>query len=547
MRTLVLLILCLGCTGQIGDGPTDKNPFDIDPELTKRTADDDKIADENEVLFAKIKEFFPYTVDGHGPKRMFRLTRQQLDNTTRALLGDLVSDNVTTVVPTDPLQTNYEYAENLRIDATNFRPYVDWVDEIAERVEATPRSVIDCDASDSACIDDQATLFLNKAFRNVAPDEAIQSHVAFYKNNIETLGYAKGTAELVSASLTSSHYLFRKEVTVNDEEVLSPEESLQHLSYTLSDMPPFAVLGDEEGDEAVAKVLATEQAREKLLRFFISWLEIKGADKMDPSDEVFPEFTEEVAAAVVEETNSFLRAQLSGSSPSLGNVLYSTTSDVADEMAFIYGRDSGGMGVEHDPTQRMGVLTQPGFIISHSGPVHTRLVKRGVFFTRKVMCQELGHPPENADTTLPEIENATERERVEFATDSPDCAGCHRFINPFGFSLESYDPIGRFRTEDEQGRTIDPSVNMDLLDKPLRTETSVEALRGFTESTQFQQCFARQLFRFYMGRDEIHQDHPILRQMVFRFIQDGEGDIVALLRQLAESQHFTQRSEPEEM
>ena len=403
-------------------------------------------------------------------------------------------------------------------------------------------------ADDEECAGSEATAFLNRAFRNVASAEAVESHVAFYLSNIDALGFGRATSELVSASLTSPHYVFRKEVNVDSEDVLVPAEALQHISYTLSDMPPFAVLnGDEEGDAVIDKILATDQARDKLLRFFISWLEIKDADKMEPSDEVFPEFTDEVAEAVVAETNSFLRKQLEGSSPSLGNVLYATTSDVADEMAFIYGLPSGGNDIEHDPTQRMGVLTQPGFIISHSGPVHTRLVKRGVFFTRKVMCQELGHPPENADTTLPEIENATERQRVEVATDSPDCAGCHRFINPFGFSLESYDPIGRFRTEDEEGRTIDPSVDIDLLDKPLSTQTSVDALRGFTESTQFQQCFARQLFRYYMGRDEIRQDHPLLRQMVFRFIEDGEGDIVQLLRQLGQSEHFIQRTDSEEL
>ena len=46
--------------------------------------------------------------------------------------------------------------------------------------------------------------------------------------------------------------------------------------------------------------------------------------------------------------------------------------------------------VDLDPAQRLGIFTQPAVIASHSGPTTTRLVKRGVFFTRKVMCMPLG-------------------------------------------------------------------------------------------------------------------------------------------------------------
>ena len=52
---------------------------------------------------------------------------------------------------------------------------------------------------------------------------------------------------------------------------------------------------------------------------------------------------------------------------------------------------------------------------------------------------------------------------------------------------------------------------------------------------RFQQCFARQLFRFYTGRDETAGDDPVLRQMFFDFANNDEQDIVQLLRTLASS------------
>ena len=195
-----------------------------------------------------------------------------------------------------------------------------------------------------------------------------------------------------------------------------------------------------------------------------------------------------------------------------------------------------------DPTKRLGIFTQPAVIASHSGPTTTRLVKRGVYFVRKVMCVALGNPPQGLDTTIPTSAGDTERERVETVTAQTTCAGCHAYINPFGFMQENYDAIGRWRTTDN-GHPIDASISVDFLDEgPLATDSPVEALRAFTHSMRFQQCFARQLFRFYTGRDEVKGDDPVLRKMLVDFT-DGGQDIVAMLRALASSQTFSRRAE----
>jgi hypothetical protein len=71
----------------------------------------------------------------------------------------------------------------------------------------------------------------------------------------------------------------------------------------------------------------------------------------------------------------------------------------------------------------------------------------------------------------------------------------------------------------------------------------VEAFRGLTRSLRFQQCFARQLFRFYMGRQEAEGDDPLLRQMFFDFADAGKQDLLGMLRTLAGSAGFARRSE----
>jgi hypothetical protein len=77
----------------------------------------------------------------------------------------------------------------------------------------------------------------------------------------------------------------------------------------------------------------------------------------------------------------------------------------------------------------------------------------------------------------------------------------------------------------------------------MSTSSPVDALRTFTRSWRFQQCFARQLFRFYMGRDETAGDDPTLRQMFYDFADNDEQDIVRMLRTLASSKTFSSRVE----
>src|SRR5262249_13715396 len=105
------------------------------------------------------------------------------------------------------------------------------------------------------------------------------------------------------------------------------------------------------------------------------------------------------------------------------------------------------------------------------------------------------------------------------------------------------DAIGRYRTTD-QGAPINASIRVDFLDEgELATSSPVDALRGFTRSLRFQQCFARQLFRFYSGRDETDADDPVLRRMFFDFADGERQEIVTLLRTLATSPTLSRRSE----
>jgi uncharacterized protein DUF1588/uncharacterized protein DUF1592 len=540
--------LGLGCVGNVGGGAVGGGPTPTD-NMMKQTNPD---------LFAVASKYFPGTTAAMAPKRMVRLTRTQLDLTTKTLLPAHFKTAAMVALPPDPLQTNYEYAANLAFTPANFTPYAKWVEGIAASVRANPASVIDCAAagSSTACLQGEAKKFVGRAFRGTLADAQLGRYADLLTTGVGQVGLPDAIADLVDVTLGSPNYVYRDEVLTDGAASLQPAQRLQQMSYTLADAPPetvglssvaaSAALGTADDlAQTVDRVLATPEARAKLMRFFISWLEVREPDEFTIAPSVFPEFTPALAAAMVEEARAFLSAQLSKAAPTLKDVTQSTQSFVSDALASIYGVSAAGSSqlTSLDPKQRLGIFTLPGVITSHSGPDTTRLVKRGVFFTRKVMCIPLGQPPPGIDTSIPTGATGTERQRVETATKTSPCPACHTAINPFGFMQENFDPLGRWRTMDN-GFPIDASISVDFLDEgPFTASNPVDALKGFTGSMRFKQCFVRQLFRFYTGRDETSADDPLLRQMFFGFANNDEQAVVQLLRVLATSASFSQRSE----
>jgi len=557
LLSVAFAVLGLGCEGTIyeaggvfGDhGPA--GPGGSSPGDPGRMA-------ANPALYAIATQYFPGQATTNAPKRVFRLSRTQLDITSKTLLPKQFNATAVATLPRDPLQTNYEYSDNLSFNAANFTPYTNWVAQMVASVKTAPDSVIDCSASGNspACLVDQAKKFVSTAFRGAASDAQLTRYSDFFTASVTAVGLPAATADLVDLTLTSPNYVFRDEVLTDASSALLPAQRLQNITYTLADAPPETVglssatpnaylLTPELAQKTVDQVLATPEARAKLLRFFVAWLEVKEPEEFTIATSVFPEFTPEVAAAVGNETKTFLEHQLAAAVPRMKDLTESTQSILSSSEAFLYGMSgSSVMGlVDLDPSQRLGIFTQPGVLASHSGPTTTRLVKRGVFFTRKVMCMPLGAPPPDVDTTIPPTAGATERQRIETVTAQPRCAACHAFINPFGFMLENFDAIGRWRTTD-QGTPIDPNITVSFLDEgKLSVGSAVDALRAFTRSYRFQQCFARQLFRFYTGRDEMVGDDPVLRQMFFDFANNDKQDIVGMLHTLASSSTFSGRSE----
>ncbi len=79
----------------------------------------------------------------------------------------------------------------------------------------------------------------------------------------------------------------------------------------------------------------------------------------------------------------------------------------------------------------------------------TSPVERGAWVLRKLLHQ----PPPPAPPAVPQLTRLegqllTTRERLSAHQEEPQCASCHRKIDPIGFGLENFNAVGKWRTED---------------------------------------------------------------------------------------------------
>ncbi len=510
----------------------------------------------NPALYDVARSYFPSDAKDVAPKRIFRLTRDQLDATVASLLPEYYSQSIKSIMSRDPLQTNYEYAELLGFNAANSGAIARWISDIVARVQKNPTGVTNCSTNSNAtpCLKAAAETFVMTAFRGDVSTEKLTKIIEFYLKSVQSVGLNQATADLVEIVLSSPDFLFRKETEIGWNNRLLAPQLLQSITYTIADAPPAKLKLDAlkaplyfrtntEATETITSIVSTKEARDKLMRFFKTWLEIKEPGEFTISQQIFPEFNGTLAAAMLDETDRFLSAQLSKPAPSLKDITQSTESFVPKALEPIYKtpvRDPR-LPTALDPAQRLGIFSQPAVIASHSGPTDTRLVKRGVFWARKVMCMELEPAPKELNKALYDAVVTTERRRIEDATAPAACVGCHKVINPFGFFQESYDALGRWRTK-ENGFPIDSSIAINFLDEgKAKAAGPVDALKTFTKSAMFKQCFVRQLFRFYMGRSEEPSDDPLLRRMFFEFANNDEQNILKAVYVLAVSDRLVRR------
>jgi len=204
-----------------------------------------------------------------------------------------------------------------------------------------------------------------------------------------------------------------------------------------------------------------------------------------------------------------------------------------------------GDALEVPEEQRCGVLTQPSWLVAHSGNFDNDPVRRGKWIREKLLAGYVMDLPITVQAVIPDSDTMTLRERFEVVHEEK-CWQCHKKMNPLGMPFEAFNHVGRFR-ELERQKPVDTSGSIDYVSGygvGEDLEGDVANVRDMMErlarSPLVRQSFIRHVFRFWMGRNESLRDSQTLLAMDKAYVSSG-GSFKELLVALLTSDSFLYR------
>jgi len=347
--------------------------------------------------------------------------------------------------------------------------------------------------------------------------------------------------------LISPSFLFRVERADMGSEArpVSDWELATRLSYFLWATMPDAELRQvaAEGrlhDQKVlvaqtARMLKDPKVRGLAVEFGTQWLHVRDIrQNKEKNEKLFPSFNDALREALFEETVLFFQELFQNDRP-VQDLLDANYTFLNGKLASHYGIPDvlGPLWRRVDGVKnhgRGGVLALGSVLATQSGASRTSPVLRGNWVSETMLGEKLPKPPPNVPQ-LPQEETSSQltvRQLVEKHAGDARCAVCHQRIDPFGFALENYDPIGRRRDKDLGGRPVDVKAK-------LRDGTTFEGLDGLRayllskRGDDFQRHFCQKLLGYALGRSVTLSDQPLIDDMLAALKKDGNRLSAAVL------------------
>jgi hypothetical protein len=213
-------------------------------------------------------------------------------------------------------------------------------------------------------------------------------------------------------------------------------------------------------------MLADARSASLVTNFADQWLYLRNLETIIPDAREFPDFDDNLRHAMRRETELFFE-NIMRENRNVVDLLSANYTFLNERLAKHYGvpnvYDSNFRRVTFEPNSaRGGLLGQGSILTVTSYADRTSPVIRGKW----ILTNIVGSPPPSPPPNVPPLKNdgsagkpMTMRERMAAHRVNQPCAGCHRLMDPVGFSLENYDAVGRWRTA-EQDVSIDASGNL---------------------------------------------------------------------------------------
>jgi hypothetical protein len=219
--------------------------------------------------------------------------------------------------------------------------------------------------------------------------------------------------------------------------------------------------------QQISRLLSHAKSNRFIEDFTDQWLDLREIDATQPDPKRFGNFDLPLQLSMLAETRAFVAALIEENRP-VTQLLKSDIGFLNTRLQSHYGLKNipvtPGEGLQKVPLKevtRSGLLTQGSILkVTADGSV-TSPVLRGVWVNERILGRHIAPPPPNIPAIEPDIRGAVSiRDQLAKHTDSTTCASCHDKIDPSGFALESFDPIGQFRTaygNKKSSAKVDPS------------------------------------------------------------------------------------------
>jgi hypothetical protein len=202
-------------------------------------------------------------------------------------------------------------------------------------------------------------------------------------------------------------------------------------------------------EEQTRRMLKDRRSDALLRDFFGQWLYLNRFDKVAPDATLFPGFDGDLRDAMKRETEMFLESQVREDHGVL-DLLTANYTYLNERLARHYGitgvTGSSFRRVTLSDAARGGLLGQGSVLALTSFANRTSPVVRGKWVMDNLLGQMPPPPPANVPPLETQKVEGTIRTRMESHRRNPVCASCHYVMDPVGFALENFNPVGQWRT-----------------------------------------------------------------------------------------------------
>jgi cytochrome c553 len=374
-----------------------------------------------------------------------------------------------------------------------------------------------------------ATRFVEAAFRRPLDEPQKKLYIG---HQFDTAASPElGVKRVVLLALKSPRFLYPE---LSNEGKTDDFAAAAQLALTLWDSLPDAQLARaaaegklrtrEQLESQARRMVSDARARAKLRGFFQHWLELERAENSQKDPKAFPGFDATMMADLRESLWRFLDEVVWSEQSDYRHLITADWMWMNDRLGKYYGKEVQGAEFQrvNFGAERFGIITHPYLLSLHSYSRQTSPIHRGVFLSRNVVGLTLKNPSVAASFDNQKFDpSLTMREKVEQLTKTAACASCHTTINPFGFTLEHFDAVGRFRTKDNN-KPVNTLAEFDTEDGQTVPLSGPKDISAYTvTSPSAHRAFVRQLFFHVVKQTPLAYGEHALDDLRARFEKNG--------------------------